>query len=80
MEHEEFGIGHVLALLGTTATVEFFGEKFDVDVGELLPRSNGSSPVLSATSAREGTNLAFRRSFEAVNLGVVPSIRISSSS
>jgi hypothetical protein len=73
VEHEEYGIGQVLALLGTTATVEFFGEKFDVDVGQLLPRSNGSSPVLSATSVREGTDLAFRRSFEAVNLGVVPS-------
>lgn len=73
VEHAEFGIGHVLAMLGTTATVEFFGESFDVDVGELRSRSNGSSPVLGAASVRESADLAFRRSFEAVNLGVVPS-------
>lgn len=48
VEHAEFGIGQVLAMLGTTATVEFFGESFDVDVGELRSRSNGSSPVLGA--------------------------------
>jgi len=73
VEHEEFGIGQVLALLGETATVEFFGETFDVEVGELLPRPNGSSPVLKQAPVREGTDLAFRQSFEAVNLGVVPS-------
>lgn len=73
VEHEEFGIGQVLALLGETATVEFFGETFDVEVGELLHRPNGSSPVISSAPVREGTDLAFRQSFEAVNLGVVPS-------
>jgi hypothetical protein len=73
VEHEEFGIGQVLALLGETATVEFFGETFDVAVGELLPRPNGSSPVINSAPVREGTDLAFRQSFEAVNLGVVPS-------
>lgn len=73
VEHEEFGIGQVLALLGTTATVEFFGETFDVEVEELLTRANGSSPVLKSAPVREGTNLAFRQAFEAVNLGVVPS-------
>jgi len=73
VEHEEFGIGQVLALLGETATVEFFGETFDVEVGELLPRPNGSSPVINSAPVREGTDLAFRQSFEAVNLGVVPS-------
>jgi hypothetical protein len=73
VEHEEFGIGQVLALLGETATVEFFGEKFDVEVGELLLRPIGSSPVFAPAPVREGTDLAFRQSFEAVNLGVVPS-------
>ena len=73
VEHEEFGIGHVLALLGETATVEFFGETFDVEVGELISRPNGSSPVLTSGPVREGVDLAFRQSFEAVNLGVVPS-------
>lgn len=73
VEHEEFGIGEVLALLGDIATVEFFGEQFDVEVAELLPRPNGSSPVLKSAPVREGSDLAFRQSFEAVNLGVVPS-------
>ena len=74
VEHEEFGIGQILSLLGTTATVEFFGEKLDVDIKELLPRSNGGTPVLASTSVRnKGTDLAFRQSFESVNLGVVPS-------
>ena len=75
VEHEEFGIGQVVALLGTTVTVEFFGEKFDVDVGELLPRPQGNTPVLasSAATVRQSGDLAFRQSFEAVNLGVVPS-------
>ena len=72
-EHAEFGIGQVLAVLGTTATVEFFGERFDVDVSELLPRVDVSSPVLGPSSVRESTDLTFRQSFEAVNLGVVPS-------
>ena len=74
VEHEEFGIGQVLALLGETATVEFFGETFDVEVGELISRQNGSSPVLTSGPVREGVDLAFRQSFESVNLGVVPSI------
>lgn len=73
VEHEEFGIGQVVALLGDTATVEFFGETFDVEVEELLSRPNGSSPVLASAPVREGSDLAFRQSFEAVNLGVVPS-------
>lgn len=73
VEHEEFGIGRVLAMLGTTATVEFFGEKFDVAVGELLPRTQGASTVLASPTVRGTTDLAFRQSFEAVNLGVVPS-------
>ena len=73
VEHDEFGIGQVRGLFGTTATVEFFGETFDVEVGELLHRPNGSVPVLPPASLREGTDLAFRQAFEAVNLGVVPS-------
>ena len=71
VEHAEFGIGNVLAILGNTATVEFFGEKFDVDARELIVRG-GNMVVAVPTSGQATTNLAFRRSFEAINLGVVP--------
>lgn len=73
VEHEEFGVGEVIAVLGSVATVEFFGEKIDVDRSELVLRSNGQNPVLTAAEAGESTYPAFRQSFEAVNLGVVPS-------
>lgn len=72
VEHAEFGIGEVVAILGDVATVDFFGEKFDVGVEELAVRvgSNGAAPILDAP--QKTTDLAFRRSFEAVILGVVP--------
>jgi hypothetical protein len=72
VEHAEFGIGKVLAVLGSTATVEFFGEKLDVDVGELIIRSDGNRAAAVPASVHAATDMAFRRSFEAVNLGVVP--------
>jgi hypothetical protein len=72
VEHAEFGIGSVLAVLGSIATVEFFGEKLDVDVGDLLLRAGGNGPTAVLSSDQPTTDLAFRRSFEAVNLGIVP--------
>src|SRR5216684_4044288 len=72
VEHAEFGIGNVLAVLGKTATVEFFGEKFDVDVSELLVRDDGNRPASVPTADHATTDFGFRRSFEAINLGVVP--------
>jgi hypothetical protein len=71
VEHAEFGIGNVLTVLGNTATVEFFGEKFDVDVSELLLRED-NKPAFILTSDGATSDFAFRQSFEAVNLGVVP--------
>lgn len=73
VEHAEFGIGKVIAVLGNVATVEFFGEQFDVAVDELVVRAamNGVSPV--ANPDAPVTEPEFRRAFEAVNLGVVPS-------
>src|SRR5205085_11769290 len=72
VEHAEFGIGKVLAILGDVATVDFFGEAIDVAVNDLLPRNgavNGATPV---ARPRPTNDIAFRKSFEAVNLGVVP--------
>ena len=37
VEHSEFGIGKVIAVLGDVATVDFFGEELDVGTNELLP-------------------------------------------
>ncbi|MCP1913401.1 hypothetical protein J2R96_005881 [Bradyrhizobium elkanii] len=71
VEHGEFGIGNVLSVLGNVATVEFFGETFDVDVGELLVRDSQKPAGLPASS-QATSDFSFRQSFEAVNLGVVP--------
>jgi hypothetical protein len=73
VEHAEFGIGKVIAVLGDVAAVEFFGEQFDVGIDELMVRAamNGVAPV--ARPDAPVTDPEFRRAFEAVNLGVVPS-------
>ena len=72
VEHAEFGIGKVLAVLGSTATIEFFGEKLDVEVGELVVRASGNGTAAVSANGQPNTDLSFRRSFEAVNVGVVP--------
>jgi len=74
VEHAEFGIGKVLAVLGGIATVEFFGEKLDVDAGELVVRAGENGAAAVPTTGGRTTDLAFRRSFEAVNLGVVTEV------
>ena len=72
VEHVEFGIGKVRAVLGNTATVEFFGENLDVDVNDLALRAVDGLPAEIPNRSNDTTDVAFRRSFEAVNLGVVP--------
>lgn len=73
VEHVEFGVGKVVAVFGDIATVEFFGEQFDVATDELIvrPAMNGVAPV--AGSDAPVSDPEFRRALEAVNLGVVPS-------
>ena len=71
VEHEDFGIGKVVDVLGDTAVVEFFGERIDVDVSEITLRGGDDAPVVAPTAARK-IDHDFRKSFEAVNLGVVP--------
>jgi hypothetical protein len=72
VEHAEFGIGKVLAVLGDVATVDFFGEALDVGIDELLPRPLSNQTALPPQRIQPATDLAFRKVFEAVNLGVVP--------
>ena len=71
VEHAEYGIGKVLAILGSVATVDFFGEELDVEVGDLMPRAP-TGPYTLPPVRPAATDAAFRKSFEAVNLGVVP--------
>lgn len=72
VEHLEFGIGKVISILGDIATVDFFGEELDVEIGELQSRLNSTDTALPPQGAQSLTDLAFRKVFEAVNLGVVP--------
>ena len=72
VEHIEFGIGKVISVLGDIATVEFFGEKLDVEVNDLQSRKNNSETALPPQGIQSVTDLDFRKVFEAVNLGVVP--------
>ena len=71
VEHAEFGIGQVSAVFGDTATVDFFGDKLDVDISELVVRAKKRGQAVVA-SRKSSTDLSFRRSFEALNLGIVP--------
>jgi hypothetical protein len=73
VEHAEFGMGRVLAVLGETATVDFFGESIDVELNELLIRGSQGDGPLPTAQPRQTTDVAFRKAFEAVNLGIVPS-------
>lgn len=72
VEHLEFGMGTVLAVLGDIATVDFFGEAIDVGVDELAPRDAAAPAPAAVSSSKQTNDVAFRKAFEAVNLGVVP--------
>lgn len=71
VEHADFGLGEVLTVFGGTATVDFFGERLDVDVAQLLLRGTKNGATVPSV-VQPITDVSFRRSFEAVNLGVVP--------
>ena len=72
VEHIEFGVGCVVSVFGDIATVNFFGEELDVEIDELQPRLEFTSEALPPQGAQAITDLAFRKVFEAVNLGIVP--------
>ncbi len=72
VEHLEFGVGRIVSIFGDIATVSFFGEALDVEIGELTPRLEATANALPPQGAQAITDLAFRKVFEAINLGVVP--------
>ena len=72
VEHLEFGVGRVVSIFGDIATVNFFGEALDVEMDKLQPRLESTGESLPPQSVQAITDLAFRKVFEAVNLGVVP--------
>ncbi len=72
VEHLDFGPGEVREVLGTNAIVNFFGEDIDCKVNELTVKQTFSPDVPSSIEPRGKNKVAFRRGFEAINLGVVP--------
>ena len=72
VEHFVFGPGKVREVLGSIATVDFFGEDIDCDISELAIKEAFSPAVSPSIESKSKDKIAFRRGFEAVNLGVVP--------
>lgn len=72
VEHPEFGPGKICDLLGSNVVVDFYGEKIDCHIGELATKEDFSPGVKCDTDVTSKDKVAFRRGFEAVNLGVVP--------
>ena len=64
VEHAEFGIGKILAVFGEVATVDFLGDKFDVNVSELIGRPNDVKPASVPSAGHSTTDIAFRRSLK----------------
>lgn len=75
VEHPEYGPGILRQILGTISVVEFYGEDLEVQTKDL--RLLHSEPVPLEPERRTRDGVHFRRSFEALNLGVVHRIRKS---
>ncbi len=71
VEHLELGFGSVVKALGDIAIVNFSGENIEVNVNELIV-SDAYRPEVQDGQKREIDQITFRRSYEAINLGVVP--------
>jgi len=72
VDHLDFGPGKVLQALGSKVLVDFFGDEIGCELDELTIRETQGPKVADKTKASTGDRVAFRRAFEAVNLGVVP--------
>lgn len=72
VEHKEFGPGKIIEVLGNVAIVSFFGEKIDVNVNELTIGNEFQPKVQLAREKKSIDQITFRRTYEAINLGVVP--------
>ena len=72
VDHLDFGPGLVVQSLGDKVIVNFYGEEIDCELCELSVRNPSGPRVLDTTGSMSGDKVAFRRAFEAANLGVVP--------
>ena len=72
VEHIDFGPGKVVDILGAVVIVDFFGERIDCSIDELLIKEESGPRVLDRLNPVSKDKVAFRKAFEAVNLGVVP--------
>lgn len=70
VQHDDFGVGTVKAVMGGHAEVEFYGEVLTVPLSELTAVEPEAPTTIENVNGLQKT--AFRRAFEAVNLGVVP--------
>ena len=72
VEHIDFGPGKVTEVLGSMAIVDFFGEQIDCKINELTIKEETGPRVVDTLKPASKDKVAFRKAFEAVNLGVVP--------
>lgn len=72
VEHLEYGPGKVAEVLGSMIVVDFFGELIDCNLNELKTKEQIGPRVIDNHIPASKDKIAFRRAFEAVNLGVVP--------
>lgn len=72
VEHAEYGYGTVQRMVGNMAEVLFFGESIVVDAHELIVKEAYRPQVGPPQLTPDARRTAFRRAFEAINLGVVP--------
>jgi len=72
VDHLDFGPGKVVQSLGDIVLVDFFGDQIDCPASELAVRELQGSRVRQSLKPPSSDRVAFRRAFEAINLGVVP--------
>jgi hypothetical protein len=72
VEHIDFGPGKVAEIFGSMAIVDFYGEKIDCNINALTIKEESGPRVIDSMRSVSKDKVAFRKAFEAVNLGVVP--------
>jgi hypothetical protein len=73
VEHVNFGRGVIVTVVGAEAEVDFFGDVLSVKTKELQPSAPTKPTSVIRAEAMTESAIAFRKAFEAVNLGVTPS-------
>ena len=71
--HPDFGPGKVVRAFGGLSTVSFFGDAIDVE-DDLLTLVSRAAPIVPDRTNEDYSHdkAAFRKAFEAINLGVAP--------